>query len=228
MTGAPCRWCEKPLPPGMRRQALFCKRQCRQSHWRFARQVGVAERAALPMKLAYADPPYPGKAGYYRDHPDYDGEVDHGELIQRLNWDYDGWALSTSAAALPDVLALLRERGIEARVAAWIRGERPNATATTPLNAWEPVVFAGERRILNPQPRRTDALQFHSRARGSDPGHVIGAKPAAFADWLFRLLGAQLGDTLDDLYPGSGGIGRAWALFCDPSRQPGGDGSVAA
>lgn len=41
-------------------------------------------------------------------------------------------------------------------------------------------------------------------------GTVIGAKPAAFAYWMFRLLGARIGDTLDDLYPGSGGIARAW------------------
>jgi hypothetical protein len=27
---------------------------------------------------------------------------------------------------------------------------------------------------------------------------------------MFRLLGARIGDTLDDLYPGSGGIARAW------------------
>src|ERR1041384_41386 len=50
-------------------------------------------------------PPYPGKAFYYRDHPDYAGEVDHADLIARLAA-YDGWALSTSAAALPAVLAL--------------------------------------------------------------------------------------------------------------------------
>jgi hypothetical protein len=30
---------------------------------------------------------------------------------------------------------------------------------------------------------------------------------------MFDLLGAQLGDTLDDLYPGSGGVARAWELF---------------
>lgn len=29
------------------------------------------------MRLAIADPPYPGCAHLYRDHPDYAGEVDH-------------------------------------------------------------------------------------------------------------------------------------------------------
>jgi hypothetical protein len=42
---------------------------------------------------------------------------------------------------------------------------------------------------------------------------VIGAKPAAFCGWLFDLLGAQPIDTFDDLFPGSGGVSRAWAEF---------------
>jgi hypothetical protein len=36
------------------------------------------------MRLAYADPPYPGKAELYADHPDYAGEVDYEALITRL------------------------------------------------------------------------------------------------------------------------------------------------
>jgi hypothetical protein len=71
------------------------------------RAVGYADSAApgRPLRLAYADPSYPGKAWLYRDHPDYGGEVNHAELIDRLVA-YDGWALSTSAEALPAVLAL--------------------------------------------------------------------------------------------------------------------------
>jgi hypothetical protein len=38
---------------------------------------------------------------------------------------------------------------------------------------------------------------------------VIGAKPAAFCRWVFGLLGAAPGDTLDDLFPGSGGHERS-------------------
>ena len=68
--------------------------------------------------------PIPGKAWLYRDHPDYAGEVDHAALIGRLSG-YDGWALSTSAEALPGMLALCPP-GV--RVAAWHRGERPTAS----------------------------------------------------------------------------------------------------
>jgi hypothetical protein len=71
------------------------------------RAVGQAEAVGpgRSLRLAYADPPYPGKAWLYRDHPDYSGEVDHVKLIGRLAA-YDGWALSTSVEALPAVLAL--------------------------------------------------------------------------------------------------------------------------
>lgn len=67
---------------------------------RFLRAVGYGESVApgRPLRLAYADPPYPGNARLYRDHPDYGGEVDHAALIERLSA-YDGWALSTSAEA---------------------------------------------------------------------------------------------------------------------------------
>jgi hypothetical protein len=82
--------------------------------------------------------PYPGKARLYRDHPDYRGEVEHAVLIGRLAA-YDGWALSTSAAALPAVLALCPP-GV--RVAAWHRGERPTRSRW-PLHAWEPVIYHG-------------------------------------------------------------------------------------
>lgn len=36
-----------------------------------------------------------------------------------------------------------------------------------------------------------------------------GAKPDLFNDWILDLLGYQAGDTLDDLYPGSGGMAKA-------------------
>jgi hypothetical protein len=49
------------------------------------------------------------------------------------------------------------------------------------------------------------------------PGRVLGAKPAVVRRWIFEPLGAAPGDTLDDLFPGSGAVGRAWAAF---TRSP--------
>jgi len=163
------------------------------------------------MRLAYADPPYPGTAArYYREHPDFAGEVDHAELIRRLADGYDGWALSTSSRALPAILAEAVAQGSCVHVAAWFRGARPAASAW-PLVAWEPVVFAGGRRLVSRDVAH-DALIYRARPRTTDPGRVIGAKPAAFAYWLFDLLGARPGDELLDLFPGSRGIGRAWEM----------------
>jgi hypothetical protein len=92
-------------PPGQDELAVIavcCSVRCRQARHRFLRVVGYAEYVApsRPLCLAFTDPPYPGNARLYRDHPDYAGEVDHAELVRRPVT-YDGWALSTSAEALP-------------------------------------------------------------------------------------------------------------------------------
>ncbi|OHV39689.1 hypothetical protein BBK14_13540 [Parafrankia soli] len=201
---------------------MCCSTRCRQARHRFGRTVGHAAPGGAVgcgrgIRLAYADPPYPGKAWLYRDHPDYAGEVDHAALIARLAG-YDGWALSTSAAALPAVLALCPP-GV--RVAAWHRGERPTASRW-PLSAWEPVLYRGGRpddpshpntRI---QTRRVDSLVHGIAPMTTLPGRVIGTKPAAFARWIFQLLGAAPGDSLDDLFPGSGAITRAWHAYTTP------------
>lgn len=56
--------------------------------------------ATRVLRFAYADPPYPGMSGFYKDHPDYGGEVDHAELIGRMTQDFDGWILHTAATTL--------------------------------------------------------------------------------------------------------------------------------
>ncbi len=243
-----CAWCGGAIPAASRQDAICCSKRCRQARHRFLRAVGTAAATAHPLRLAYADPPYPGRAArYYRTHQDYAGEVDHAALIANLA-EFDGWAISTSADALQEVLALCPP-GV--RIAAWHRGERPNKEARGPLNAWEPVIFhggrpdmsgyvsptaardaslPGERDAFTSTParrdasaavrldasagvRRTDSLVQIARARTTDPDWVTGAKPAAFCRWLFDLLGARSGDTFVDLFPGSGGVARAWRAF---------------
>ena len=198
---------------------MCCSVRCRQARHRFTRTVGRAPTGpgavdhGHPLRLAYADPPYPGNAHLYRRHPDFGGEVDHATLIRRLTT-YDGWALSTSAAALPAVLALCPP---DVRVAAWHRGERPTPSRW-PLNAWEPVIYAGGR-PRNPahvdlrQNRCVDSLVHGVAPMTTLPSRVIGAKPAAFCRWLFHLLGATPEDMFDDLFPGSGAVTRAWHAY---------------
>lgn len=243
-----CAWCREPIPSTMRSDAVCCSKRCRQARHRFTSGVGVAPTGGrdASLRLAYADPPYPGLSRrYYGNHADFAGEVDHAKLIEQLA-DYDGWALSTSARALQDVLALCPAGS---RVAVWNRGERPTRSAG-PLNAWEPVIYfggrrdasrstaAGEKVSLAPggrvaqyssdasphaaatdaEPsrgpsRRVDVLTYRPGARTTDPGRVIGAKPAPFIRWVFDLLGAEPQDDFTDIFPGSGGVMRAWDVF---------------
>lgn len=227
-----CAWCRGQIPATARRDALCCSVRCRQARHRFTRTVGRAGAVApgRALRLAYADPPYPGNARLYRDHPDYGGEVDHAALIARLTG-YDGWALSTSATALPAVLALCPP-GV--RVAAWHRGERPTHSYG-PLNAWEPVIYHGGRpgdASGTATARRVDSLVHGVAPMTTLPGRVIGTKPAAFCRWVFDLLGAAPGDTLDDLFPGSGAVTRAWHAYTgghpDPSPEAPRDASHRA
>jgi hypothetical protein len=218
-TARTCAWCHGPIPDTARRDAVCCSKRCRQARHRFTRATGRAAAAASgpPLRLAYADPPYPGNARLYRGHPDYAGEVDHAALVAALAA-YDGWALSTSAAALPALLALCPP-GV--RVAAWHKGERPGP-AWHPLSAWEPVIYR-EARPLDPaaQPaRRTDSLACRAGPLTTLPGRVIGAKPPAFCAWMFALIGARPGDTLADLFPGSGAVTRAWAAWTASPPPP--------
>ena len=85
------------------------------------------------MRFAYADPPYPGRAHYYPEQT----EVDHRALVERLVGEFeDGWAVSTSAEALQEILALC-PAGV--RVCAWQRAVRPTRSRR-PISAWEPLI----------------------------------------------------------------------------------------
>lgn len=206
-----CLWCKGKIDGEARRDARYCRPACRQSAWRFRVQIGRATVAAGVRRLAFADPPYPGlSARYYRDHPDFAGEVDHAALVARLAT-YDGWVLCTSADALADVLTMAKAADPRVRVGAWARGAR-RQPARSPLSSWEPVLYVPARDDVAPD-QADDALVAGAGVRRSDPARVVGAKPAAFLDWAFRLMRAGARDALDDLFPGSGGVGRAWDTF---------------
>jgi hypothetical protein len=42
---------------------------------------------------------------------------------------------------------------------------------------------------------------------------VVGSKPAVYLAWVFELLQARTGDSLDALYPGSGRVPEAWEAW---------------
>ncbi len=170
------------------------------------------------MRIAYADPPYPGQAKrHYRDHPDYAGEVDVPDLIDELA-SFDGWALSTSAAALQEVLT---ECPSGARVAVWsIKNTEAPGNRGTWHWSWEPVILRSPR---PPIVRTRDILHsFSPKGFVHDPfdgqATLTGQKPTDFCWWLFGLLGMTPDDELVDLFPGSGAVGRAWDRWRSQTR----------
>ena len=212
-----CSWCDGLVRATARRDAVYCTVRCRQAAHRTV--VRRAELAATdrPLRLAYADPPYLGLARrYYGDQPSFAGEVDHSELVSRLA-SYDGWALSCSSASVPAIAALLVAQDLQARLAIWHRRPAPHPTAGL-ITAYEGVFYGPARPVARGSggPMTDVLLGVEGRPRPTLPSSVIGMKPPAFLVWVFGLIGARPGDTLDDLYPGSGMVGRAWAGYTSP------------
>ncbi len=207
-----CLWCSASLSAG---QDKWCSKRCRQTAWRFRKIAVIEDRNDTPKKLAYADPPYPGLSKkYYQHEKTYRGEVDHRDLVATLEASYDGWALSTSRSAVPWILRLFEEESIEGLyVCPWIK-THPEPKARGPANVCEFVIVRpGRRRQPGPRDSFVGAV-----ARGGD-SNLIGRKPINFINWVFQLLGASPVDALDDLYPGSGIVGRCWEEFRRQGRQ---------
>jgi len=205
----PCGWCRAPLADP---RARYCSTRCRQTAWRLRRRSVVdAGVSDAPGVFAYADPPYPGFARkYYGDQPTFGGEVDHRALVASLEASgYAGWALSTSARALRDVLAPCPPT---ARVCAWTKPHGVPSTTAGIHNAWEPLIVVGGR-------QRRPGVRDHLRAlpaRGG--GDLMGRKPLAFCAWLFDLLGMAPGDQLVDIFPGTGVVTQAWEALSSTPR----------
>lgn len=157
----------------------------------------------MSRRLAYADPPYPGQARRYRGGV----EVNLPLLVAYLNT-FDGWALSTSAAALRDVWNLAPE----ARCGAWLKTLASNGWSRVRWS-WEPVLFVTDHRGLKPGERSTvwDGLVCAPDAAvkwGEVRGKGGGAKPYPFVRWVLDLLDYQTGDDLVDVFAGSGSVRR--------------------
>lgn len=204
------------MPRGVRSHARTCSKPCRQALHRF--KIEPAPRAAgttVSRRFGYADPPYPGCAQRYYKR----AEVDHRDLVARLMREFpDGWALSTSAEALDQVLAFC-PRGT--RVCPWVRGSRRVKTKTA-RRAWEPLlVYGGRQRVISKGEELDDVLLLGIASRQRlHPNALTGMKPAPFWEWMFRLLGALPGDDFVELFPGSGAGARAWKLFTTRREPP--------
>jgi hypothetical protein len=202
-----CAWCGGPIPPEARDLSVYCGRKHRQAAWRFRQaraelEARVSPRRRAPLRMAYADPPYPGLARKcYGREASYAGEVNHPELLERLAREYDGWALSTGSYALAELLPLA-PRG--ARIGSWVKPDNPGRRrrARGPMSLWEPVIVVPGRRFA---PATPDWF-----ACGTSKAGLTGAKPIEYVAWVFAMMGLLPGDELDDLYPGTGIVTRCW------------------
>jgi hypothetical protein len=160
------------------------------------------------VRVAYADPPYIGQAKkHYGREQSYAGEVDHAALIKRLVNEYpDGWALSCSSPSLRELLPLCPP---DTRVMAWVKPFAIFKPGVGVAYAWEPVLLRGGRARTRSEATVRDWVSANVTLRRG----LVGAKPEAFCVWLFDVLGLEPGDTLDDLFPGSGAVGRAWEAW---------------
>lgn len=161
------------------------------------------------MRFAYADPPYIGQAARHYGST----EVDHRELVEQLCRDYpDGWALSCSSSSLQYILTLCPS---DVRIAAWVKSFCAFKRGVRPAYAWEPVIFRGGRnpcnghRALIPEKngKQTTPKDFIIEPITLKKG-LVGAKPAKVCHWILALLNVGPGDEVDDLYPGTGIMGR--------------------
>ena len=162
----------------------------------------------VPVKFAYADPPYLGcsKKHYGHQHPDanlYDTLEGHRLLIERLVAEFpDGWAMSCTSGNLYDILPLCP---VKPRIAAWVKPFAAFKVNVNPAYAWEPVIFMGGRKRGRDQDTTRDWVAANITLRKG----VSGAKPPQFCWWLFDLLGMEPEDEFHDLFPGSDSVSKA-------------------
>lgn len=175
----------------------------------------------MTNSLAIADPPYLGRADrWYGDgrgsgrpiskgrkpdyHPDaayWDHLESHLKLIEELDQQFDGWALAAHASRSHELLAHAPAR---ARLCIW---HRPNAMpgGARIVNRWEAVIVA-------PPADRIKAVKGLSVSdvltEAVHPQGFLGSKPPRWTIWVLNMLGAQPGDCVEDIFPGSGAVKR--------------------
>lgn len=165
------------------------------------------------MRIGYADPPYPGCAHLYKNHPDYAGEVNHYLLAEKLIDDYDGFVLHTSSVALGEVLRCIKKAApvghSDCRVMAWVKpfaAFKPNVPVAY---AWEPVIVKPARKQTVGRFPGETLRDWVSEPITMKRG-LTGVKPDRVCWWAFEAVGAMPDDDLDDMFPGTGAVMRAW------------------
>lgn len=162
------------------------------------------------LKIGYADPPYVGCAHLYADHPDYGGEVDMAQLIDRLESEFDGWVLHASATAESMVVLAPLVKPTGARWMSWVKSFAAFKRNVSVAYAWEPVIVKAARKpVVSKRIVMRDWIQEPITFKRG----LTGAKPEAVCHWAFEMVGARPDDELVDLFPGTGAVASAWRTW---------------
>lgn len=166
-----------------------------------------------PIKAAYADPPYLGCAAkhYKTRHPqasDYDNPETHQQLILDLCEGFDTWALSLHEPSLRLILPLCPS---DIRIGVWVKPFASFKPHVTRAYTWEPVIFRFAR--SRPRTRTQETWRDFVSAPITLKRGFPGAKPEAFAFWIFEGLNLLPFDEFCDVFPGSGAISNAWCYW---------------
>jgi len=159
------------------------------------------------MRFAFADPPYLGCGSLYKEHHEealaWDNPDMHRALVARLSTEYpDGWVMCLSSPSLRTILPMCPE---DCRVGSWVKPFCAFKANVNPAYAWEPVIFRGGRRGDRTRDTVRDWFSKEITLRRG----LTGAKPEAFCRWVLDLLGFDRDvDSIDDLFPGTGIMGR--------------------
>ena len=105
-----------------------------------------------------------------------------------------------------------------ARWCAWVKGFAAFKANVPVAYAWEPVIIKACRKpVVSGRMVMRDWIECPiTLQRG-----LVGAKPEAVCRWAFELVGAEQGDELVDLYPGTGAVSRAWERWSTEGRLVG-------
>ncbi len=159
------------------------------------------------MKLAYADPVYLGMSRRYPEHPDskiWDDVATHAALLAKLDAEYEGWAYSCSSVSLRKILAVAPE----CRISPWSKSFCAFKRNVRIAYAHEYVLWKpGRDSSKDGAPVGRDFLVAPITMRRG----LTGAKPEEFCRWVLDLMGYIDGDTVDDLFPGTGTMGLVLA-----------------
>ena len=163
------------------------------------------------MKLGYADPPYLGCGKLYAEHHpnalDWDDPMEHARLVRRLQDEFDGWILHLSATAESISLYSRLVEHTGARWCSWTKSFAAFKRNVSVAYAWEPVIIKAARKpVVSKRLVMRDWISESITLRRG----LTGAKPAAVVQWALELAAARPDDDLDDLFPGTGAVTKAW------------------